>query len=647
MNPWANSIPEAAAADPVRWAEDVGLLVDGHRFDASLCPQAVVPMRAMSLADKVTKIGTNVAPVQSGKSTAGEVVVDYWAKFAHGLIQENWQDDKKAAERWKDRILPSLKSAGLDWAGGHDELVCEARFVKSVLRVQGVFNENALNSDTIPYQLNEEVHLWKPGHLAMARDRQTRIWNSKAFDISNAARVGTQLHIAYQQGTMEEWETFCPVCGIRHAMHFRWNPDKPELGGLRWDASARLEDGRPNYNKLEQTIRYQFSCGHEVMGDAASRRTLRGDYSAPKNEGAHVSHRSWISEAVSYDQISWLDLVREWHGAIMALKTGQEQMEADDSKKPMYKFVTRRECKFYSEESIPYRGQIIVNRMLSKSREGLPGRAMRGWFADKQRGFARQGQLMHYWVVIRDVMANADSQLVYEGMAQTDADLLARLAEHDCIPQSGGVDCTWDRVNVLNFCYQNNCNAQTTSRQDKLFYHADEKTYRIYSKPEGLHKQLKVPPKYDYVTRILGEKLEYMPSAEEPLHWNIHKIGSLKLLNFLRGHQETVTRNGGKDFIKWEVPGDASEEYKRQCESWEFTSRKRAGTGEIIETCRQRYQDDHMLMCEAAIANLIAMAPHPEHPGLSILSVRLAAMGITEVQVTAGAENLTTENAEK
>lgn len=611
-----NAIPDAPPADPVMWAERVCLKVDGHAFDGSLCPQSAAPMRSMSIADKMTRIGTYIKPVQSGGSTAGEAITAYWCAYAFGLIQQNWQDDLKAGERWADRILPCLQSAALPWAGGRDAKICEGRFANTILRVQGVFNENALNSDTVPYQLNEEVHLWKPGHLSMARDRQTRIWNSKALDISNASRTGTQLHLAFQEGTMQEWLTACPKCGVKHAMHFRWNPDKPELGGLRWDSSTRLPDGRPNYNRLEQTIRYQFPCGHEVGADPVSRRMV-GEYSEPRNEGAHLSHRSWTSEAVSYDQISWLTLIKEWHQAIQALKSGDSE--------PMFRFVTRRECKFYDPENdLPYHGKIIVNNTIVKSRDGLKDRAARFWFADKQKGYVHRGEMTHYWLVIRDVMLNADSQLVYEGMAQTDADLISRLTEHNCLGQSGAVDCGWDRANVLQFCYRNNFNAQTTSPQDRLFYHRDEKAYRIYSEIEPLCKQIAAgfPTKFKVGTRVVNGIVEQVIDPEEPKHWNIHRIGSIKLLFFLRNHRQISESNGLKDFIKWELPGDVSEEYKKQIESWEFTQRKVPATNSMAEVCRQRFQSDHMLMCEAGIANLMAMS--------GILPARLAALGISE-----------------
>ena len=635
MNYFRDSIPKDRPRDIVEWAEISGIKVDGKSFDSKISPQIIPVLRAMM--NPRVRGGTLVKPVQSGGSTVGEILIAFWAAFFYGQIQYNWPNQGAAEHRWKTRIIKLLLSVcDLAWAGGRfDETICQANFVNTTVVAQGVVAKGALDSDTIPMQVNEEVHSWEPGLLDKARRRQTRVWDKKFLDISNAGMVGDQLHAAYEAGSMDAWEVLCPGCGQYHVMRFRWDEKKPEIGGLRFDTAAgRQENGKYNLRKIIPTIRYQMPCGLIVRDKPEERRALAGRYRST-NEGAVEELKSWNYEAVSVFEISWFDLVSEWLTAIRALKAGDGE--------PMKKFVQERECKFYSDESVPFSGTMIVNNMLIKSREGLPGRAARFWFADKQKGYAHKGQLTHYWLVIRDVMPNCDSQLVFEGMVQTDADLLARMEEHGCIPQSGAVDCGWDRANVLQFCYRNGCNAQTTSAQDKLFFHKDDKAYRIYSQPEGLHLQLKVPPKFNYVTVMANSKVEYRPSPEEPLHWSIHRIGSLKLLNFLRGHAELVKKNGGNDFIKWEVPGDVSDDYKKQIQSWEFSSKKKAGTNQIVEICRQRLQDDHMLMCEAGIANLMSMAPHPDHPALSILSVRLAQMGITENVLAPQVETATKE----
>lgn len=591
------SIAESAPLDIIAWANSSGIKVDGHSFDSTRTPQLVEPIRAM--ADDDTRIGTLIKPVQVGGSTAGEIVCAFWAAFSNGLIQYNWQDDLKAKDRWADRILPVLESCrDIKRTGARfEEMICEARYINTTVRVQGVFNESSLDSDTVPLQINEEVHLWKPGFLGKARRRQTQVWNAKAFDISNASNKDDQLHSSYEDGTMEEWEVLCPSCGQHHEMRFRFNPTKPELGGLRWDSSdCKMENGRFNYNKLERTIRYQFPCGHEIRDIASERRRLKGRYSKPKNEGAHTSHRSWNFEAVSCDAIRWLSLIQEWHSAIRAQKNGDSE--------PVRRFVTERECKFYSDDSRPFQGQIVLNSARKKDRDGLPGRVARLWAADKQRGYKALGQLTHYWLVIRDVMESCDSQLVYEGLVQTESDLIAILDDHKCQRRAGVVDASWDTKNVLEFCYRNGLNAVQGSNQNNWFSHPD-KVKRFFSVMKPIHADLNVPPKHNYVATSAG----WQPHIDEPQVWFYNKAGLLSNLFFLRHHKANVLNVNSdateSEYITHDVPSDVSDDYKIQNDSWELVAATKGRSKEQIEEWRQTRKDDHMLMCEGYIAMMM------------------------------------------
>lgn len=597
MTIFKTSIPDPAPADIIAWADSSGIKVDGHSFDSARTPQLVEPIRAM--ADVDTRIGTLIKPVQVGGSTAGEVVAAYWAAFYNGLVQYNWQDDLKAKDRWKDRIKPTLESCSDIKRTGlrFEELICEARYVNTTVRVQGVFEESALDSDTVPLQINEEIHLWKPGFLSKARRRQTQVWNAKAFDISNASRDGDQLHIAYEDGTNEEWQVACPVCGAWFEMRFRFNPAHPELGGLRWNSEGcKTEKGHYNYNKLEATIRYQTPCGHEIKDVPSERRRIAGRYSQPKNEGAHISHRSWTFEAVSCDAIRWLSLIQEWHSSIRSLKSGDDE--------PMRRFVTERECRFYKDEMRPFQGQIIINTGIKKDRAGLQGRAVRLFAFDKQRGVKSLGQLMHYWGVIRDVMANCDSQLVWEGMVQTETDLLSVIDDHGCNHRHGCIDATWDTKHVMEFCYRNGINAVQGSNKTEWFAHPD-KVKRYYSVPRPIHMDLNTPPRFNYSASADG----WLRSIDEPMVWFYNKAGLLSNLFFLRNHKAQVLAvdKNATGFIIHDVPGDVSEDYQMQNDSWERRQGQRGRSKEEIEEWRQTRKDDHLLMCEAYIANEMDM----------------------------------------
>ncbi|MDE2102235.1 MAG: phage terminase large subunit family protein [Patescibacteria group bacterium] len=628
MNYFRDSIPKDRPDDVVAWAESSGIRVDGKSFDSKISPQIIPVLRAM--ANPRVRGGTLVKPVQSGGSTVGEILICFWAAFFHGQIQCNWPDQGAAEHRWKTRIVKLLLSVhDLIWAGGrYDETICQANFVNSMIIAQGVQAKGALDSDTIPFQVNEEVHLWEKGLLEKARRRQTRVWDKKFLDISNAGIEGDQLHRAYEAGSMEVWENFCPGCGKWHVMRFRWDPKKPELGGLRFDTDAgRLPNGKYNFNKIIPTIRYQMPCGFIVRNNPAERRALIGRYRAT-NDGAIEELRSWTYEAVSVIEIDWLDLVREWLTAIRAKKSGDIE--------PLKKFVQERECHFWNPEtSVPFHGQILVNNSLLKSREGMKYKIARFWAFDRQKGYKARGETPHFWLVIRDMDENANSLLVWEGMLQTEADVLAKLKEYDCKLMSGCGDATWDRDNMLAFAHRSEFNAVTGSNQREYFSvkQADGSTVkRVWSKPEPLWRMMNMPaPKYNYHNDFnqLIKVVESVPDNREPRHWSYHKLGILKLLFFLRSHRQIAGENG----IKWEVPGDVSEDYHHQLESWDVVVERQGKTNQVVEQFRQIALADHMLMCEAYIAMLMAMS--------GVLGRRLAMLGIQDT--TLGADSQSNE----
>jgi hypothetical protein len=619
MNIFSTAIPDAPPEDVVAWAAE-GLKVDGHSFDPERTPQLLEPIRAM--ADAETRIGTLVKPVQVGGSTAGEVVCAFWCAYGNGLIQYNWEDDVKAGKRWADRILPVMRSCrDIRRTGARfEEMLCEAHYPNATLRVQGVFDDKKLDSDTVPLQINEEVHSWKPGHLAKARARQTQVWNSKAFDISNAGLVGAQLHLAYEDGTMEEWETVCPGCGKYHVMRTRWEDKSPELGGLRYDAEeCRLDNGRFNYNALVPTIRYQMPCGFIVRNNAIERRALQGRYSPPRNEGALASHRSWNFEAVCCTAVDWLDLIRDKHIALRALKAGDN--------KPWMRYITERECRFFGEDSIPYSGQTIYNTALKKNREGLAGRAYRSATADWQQGYKAKGELQHYWLLIEDVMPSCDSQIVFEGMVESDSELLAELDAHTVPRSACWIDCSKNTKAILQLCYQNGMNAVNLQLSRVGSFLHEDGVRRFYSKGKPIHLELNTPPVFELRTvrdRKTG-KVTSLPNPEEPLVVSLNKAGTLSNHFFIRNMRANVLAAddtaGPERFISVEIPSDVSEAFRKQNESWEYLPGHRPKNKEDgVEGFKQRSRNDHLLMCRAYSDFL------KEWTGL--LGERLAALGI-------------------
>lgn len=588
---WLNAIPPARVVDVVAWAEANVRLPGSARseaFDSSITPWTREPIARID--DGHTRRITFIKPVQAGGSVVGEVALCYWAATkSGGDIQYNWQNDEQAEGRWDRRIERILRACRpvVDRMPKERHRMTRGQilFPHANLWCQGVLTARRVASDSVTYQINEEVHDeegWLPGRLDQAVARTTAVAFPVVVIISNAGRKNSELHSSYLAGTCQRWEVRCPGCGQYHAMRIRWDDKQPELGGLRYDADGcRREDGSYDYNKLAGTVRYQMPCGHLVYDDVRERRqlSLGGRYSEPENTGAHTSHRSFTLEAVSVDYIRWLDLIEQKHKALRAMKYGDPE--------PWAKYLRERECVFADSSERPIVGRIVTTGS-KKSRDGLPDRLVRFALVDRQRGHLERGEFPHWWLLIRDVKANGDSLLVYEGKVTDDNTLVGVIQEHGIAARHVAVDCGYDQTFVLKFCLQHGYNA---IKGDKvaLFRRADG-SKRITSEAKPIHTLLNGAPKFDYI--FSAQEKAYVPHPDEPLWWLYSKSGIRDRLHYLR--------SGGA--VKWEVPDDVSDDYRAHMESEEFT-RKRNNRGEWEHMWIQHAErnDLFVLECYAAM----------------------------------------------
>lgn len=554
---------------------------EDDRFNPAMTPWVVAPLN-YATSGLVRRL-TFVKPVQSGGSAAGEAALCYWLVKAKGGgdVQYNWEDDIKAGEKWDKRIekvfkatKPVMEIWPLDRSKAKQGLVL---FVRRNLTVQGAFNSSNLDSDAIRFQVNEEVHNWKAGHLLKAYNRTTAFQhfeNYTIFNISNASVKDDQLHKAFLSGSQRYWEDPCPGCGKFHALRIRWDKDRPDLGGLRYDSKdAKYSNGDYNYNKIEQTIRYQMPCGYELRDDPKVRFELssRARYGEPQNPGAHVSNESCTLQAVSVHYIKWLGLIEEKHSALKSMAYGDPV--------PFRKYVQERECGFWDPEDTPLVGIVTLKADVKKNREGLPNRQLRAFALDRQQGVLQRGEMPHWWLVIRDVMANGDSLLCFEGRIETDENVIAILLDHGIQMHHGVADSGDDTLHVYQFCYRYGINAIKGSSSP--FFAHEGGIKRIFSPEKPLAQMIGAPLKYPLATR---GKIR-VPDPREPMFFHYSKPGMLDRLHWLRASNE----------VKWEVPSDVSQEYKSHMEAWAFNP-----DANLWEKPKKR--PDHCAVCEGYIA---------------------------------------------
>ena len=585
---WLNAIPPDPIRDPVEWCERFVNLPGSARttrFDSSITPWLRVPLSCIN--DGVTRIITFVKPVQTGGSVLGEAGLCYLlANMFGGDFQYNWENNDKAMDRWSKRIEKILRATKPVAARFPDDRHKVQKgmvvFPHCNFTMQGVESEGNLASDSIRFQLNEEVHGWPAGRLQLAYRRTTAFWNSLILNISNASNVGDQLHQAYLSGTQEQWLVLCAGCGQHHQMRTRWDEKEPHLGGLRYDSEGcKAADGSYDYNKLAQTIRYQMPCGHEVPDDVQVRRqmSLGGKWSAPNNPSAHISNRSFNYDAVCVDTINWRELIEEKHRAIRA-------RNADDP--TLWKqYLNERECQFYDPEFKPWKKAVVVTAGLKKNREGLPGRHARYFALDRQLGIAAKGEEPHWWLVIRDYMPNGDSQLIFEGKLHTSNEVIGVLDAHECKRHHGVADSGADTNHVYAFCLKHGINA-IKGGQTPTYKHSDG-TREIFSEMRPLHMMIEgAPPKFDY--------LDGQSDLREPMFWEYSAHNIRNLLAYVR------------DNTSFGIPEDVSEDYRAHMDAEEKKVKRHHLTGEPTEYWHQGARRNDLFVCECYGAMLFKMS---------------------------------------
>lgn len=533
-----------------------------------------------------TRVASMVKPVQSGGSVAGEVMIcRRLAARIGGDIQWNWESDEKAGKRYKTRIEKILKSCGpvaelmpsATGASRFDATKCQIIFPHCNLTVQGQFKSDNLDSDTIAFQINEELHNWKAGHLQKADGRMTAVWNAFQGNISNASWFGDQFHQKFLSGTQEPWSVLCPHCGRHHEMRTEWDDRRPDLGGLRYNADGCRDGSWYNYNKLEPTIFYQMPCGGQVRDDRVVRRRMSagGRDGDPKNPGAK-NNRSFILEAVAVDYIPWLSLIQEKHLALRALHLGDPE--------PWWKYLRERECRFVNkDEDRPVVQTIQINTKLKKNRDGLANRVARFAALDRQQGSLAKSELPHWWLVIRDFDGHGNSLLVWEGKCETDENAVDKITTHQVRPTCVVLDSGDDTTHCYRFALHHGFNCIKGSGE-AFFSHPDG-ARRIYSPEKPLHLMFNAPPSRENM-------------MSEPLFWHYSKPGILERLYWLRNSKK----------VEWEVPGDVSEAYKKHIDAMEYVTRRHPRTNEPITEAIFRRERFDLLICEAYVAMLAEMA---------------------------------------
>ena len=272
-------------------------------FQVQETPWLIEPLRAY--VDPEVRLCVTIAPIQSGKSLAAELLSCYIiARQPSPTLYLNDTNDN--ATDWMQNRLRILwqncppVAAKLPKGDG-DSKASTVQTDEMTFWCLGAFNEKNLQRRSIRWLVADETWLYPKGHLAEASARVTSFgWLGKRVFMSQGSFQGDETEEVWLTTDRRVWSFACPSCGHRQP----WSFDQ-----LRLPVNAIAADGEYDFNAVRSGTVYECEgCKHQFKDTKGSRDEMnaKGFYAisnplaAKENVGftwEAVCARSWGSIA--------------------------------------------------------------------------------------------------------------------------------------------------------------------------------------------------------------------------------------------------------------------------------------------------------------------------------------------------------------
>ena len=509
---------KAFAGNLLDWAEQEVRFPHSDRsskFDRATAPWMNEPM--LAFGDTSTTQIFLRACTGAGKTTMMEALACYIVAVQSGPTLFVGQTDDMVKDWTESRLLPIFHQCGkvreLFPEDRHALRKTTIHFPHMSLFAGGA-NMTNLQEKSMRYCIGDEVWRWKDGMIRELKARHHDRHNRKTLLVSQGWDGGHESDKEWDAGTREVWGWTCEACGewSRYTWdHIFYDCERNEKGEVLWD-------------KAQSSVRMQCpNCKSQYKDTAAIRRSLatKGTYRS-LNPHPVRGHRSFEIPAYGVWWIPWFSIVREWIEAQEAKSSGHLE--------PLKQFVQKRKAQVWQDEVVSDLPEIKAADYAKADfidGQKIDGEVRRFLAVDKQRD--------HFWAVIRAFRADGSSRLLHESRPLT-WEMIDALAQQYNVPSRCViVDAGYDTPLVYEQCAIRRWTASHGSGQNG-FTHVDgrRKFRRFVSKIEpaqaGSHG-LKCPY-YFYSNEGVKDKLSALRQPEV--------------------------------VPSWEVPRDASDDYRRQ-----------------------------------------------------------------------------------
>ena len=426
-----------------------------------------------------------------------------------------------------------------------DLKILEMQFATMTLSLVGSNSPANLSSRPICLAVLDELDSFAAPSEKDAAAYSLALERTKAFPqrkhvLTSTPTLNTgDIWINYQAGSQETYHVPCHSCGDFQAMEF---------GQIRWDETARAEDGKWDMKRVSETAAYYCPKCDAKWTESHRRKAIEQGKWVAANNSAETGRRSfrlpsWYSPTITFADCAkkfltekhYLHGLQGWVNGWSALPW-EDQFDDDD---------------------------------LTNIPPGAFGKKQL-WETDHIKLAAIDRQIDEFWFVVRAFARDGSSRLIEEGRRRTIEDVAHTLAElgvkniHTCIDSGYEAHDTYRLAARYGFI--------AVKGEDRQYYYIESQAGRMKS----VHSS---DQPTDAGCRLL---LLSSPSCQDLLAW-------------LRRGQGPM----------WEVAHDVSPEYREHMASHRKAHRINRKTGkDLYEWIRIKGRQDHLYDCETYLAGL-------------------------------------------
>ena len=427
----------------------------------------------------------------------------------------------------------------------NDFKIMEMQFATCTLSLVGSNSPANLSSRPICIALLDELDSFAPPSEKDAAAYSLALERTKSFPqrkhvLTSTPTLSTgDIWINYQAGSQETFHVPCHACGEFQAMEF---------GQIRWDETARSENGKWDMRKVTETATYHCTKCDAKWSERNRRQSIEKGKWVAGNPNAETGRRSFR--------------LPSWYSSTLGF--------ADAAKK----FLTEKHYLHGLQgfvngwSAMPWEDQFDDNELNS-----IPPGAFakkQEWEADHIKLAAIDRQIDGYWFVVRAFARDGSSRLIEEGHRRTIEDIAQTLQDLEVKPRHTCLDSGYEAQD----CYR------IAARYGFIAIKGEERPH--------------------YLIEVNGTRIKSVHSSEQTTDAGCHLLllsspACQDLLAWLRRGQGPL----------WEVAHDVSPDYREHMASHRKAHRINRKTGkDVYEWIRIKSRQDHLYDCETYLAGL-------------------------------------------